>query len=553
MPDLKHRLQNHDLGFLDIVADFWGLELSAPDVRAALPRLVKGMLNPDILLEVVEALPDPARRALETLQASEGWLPWPRFSRAYGPLREVGPGKRDREQPHLNPVSAAEVLWYRALIGRDFLRRAGELQECAYIPDELRKLLPPPQSIEPGPPGRAASPEETAFEIPATDRILDHCCTLLAALRLGDPERSPAAAAWQPPLPVVHALLRAVKLISTEEQPVPEDARPFLEMSRGEALAWLAQGWRESDLFNELRLVPSLSCEGAWRNDPQATRENVLDLLKDLPEGEWWQLESFIKAVREQQPDFQRPVGDYDSWLIQNARTGESLIGEGHWDEVDGALLRYLITGPMHWLGLMDLAAPEPKANPTAFRFSAWAQDLLQGKPAQGLAEEDQPFVGHSDGKLTVSRLTPRLARYQVSRFGTWLAETNAAYIYRLTPESLRAAAAQGLKASHLETLFSKFGEEPPPSLLTALENWEQKGQQAEIAPGIVLQVSDPKVLQALRDTPAGRFLDTPLGPTAILVHKGAVEKVRAALARLGTLSEVDFSETDEPTDESEA
>ncbi|MCB2213951.1 helicase-associated domain-containing protein [bacterium] len=552
MPDLKHRLQNQDLGFLEIVADFWGLALNAPDARAALPKLVKGMLNPDILLEVVEALPDPARRALETLQANEGWLPWPRFSRAFGPLREVGPGKRDREQPHLNPVSAAEVLWYRGLIGRDFLRRAGELQECAYIPDGIRDLLPPPQSIEPGPPGQAASSDETIYKIPATDRILDHCCTLLAALRLGDPGRSPAADTWQPPLPVVHALLGAVRLISSEEQPVPEDARPFLEMPRSEALAWLVQGWRASDLFNELRLTPSLTCEGAWRNDPQTTRETVLDLLRDLPAGQWWQLDSFIEAIRERQPDFQRPAGDYDSWLIQNAQTGDSLIGEEHWDDVDGALLRYLITGPMHWLGLMDLAAPEADAAPAAFRFSEWADALLQGGVPPGLAAEDQPFVGHSDGQLTVPRLTPRLARYQVSRFGEWLDETESTYTYRLTPESLGAAAAQGLKVSHLETLFSKFGEEPPPSLITALENWEQKGQRAEIAPGIVLQVSDPKVLQALRDTPASRFLGTPLGPTAILVHKGAVEKVRKALARLGTLSEVDFTDPDETADEPE-
>ncbi len=552
MPDLQHRLQNQDLGFLKIVADFWGVDLNAPDARQALPQLVGDLLDPAIVQEVVEALPDEARRALDALQASAGWMPWSRFSRAFGPLREVGPGKRDRENPHLAPISATEVLWYRALIGRDFLRREGELQECAYIPDELRELLPPAPSSEPGPPGRPASPEETAFEIPATDRILDHGCTLLAALRLGDPDRSPASATWQPPLPIVHALLGAVKLISSGEQPVPEDARPFLEMPRGEALAWLVQGWRGSDLFNELRLMPTLICEGAWQNDPRATRETVLTLMGAVPEGQWWHLGSFIEAVQQRQPDFQRPAGDYDSWLIQDARTGESLIGEQHWAEVDGALLRYLIRGPLHWLGLTDLAGPSAEADDVAFRFSAWAPDLLSGRPVSGLAEEDQLFEAHSDGKLIVPRLTSRLARYQVSRFGEWLAETAETYTYRLTPASLSAAAEQGLKVSHLERLLSQFGETPPPSLLAALQNWEQKNQQAHIAPGIVLQVSDPKVLQALRDTPASRFLGAPLGPTAILVNEGALEKVRAELARLGTLCDVELPESEESQDQAE-
>jgi hypothetical protein len=323
-------------------------------------------------------------------------------------------------------------------------------------------------------------------------------------------------------------------------------------MPRGEALAWLVQGWRESDLFNELRLTPSLTCEGAWHNDPRAARENVLALMSTIPQDQWWHLESFVEAVHQRQPDFQRPAGDYDSWLIQDARTGESLIGEQHWEEVDGTLLRYLITGPMHWLGLTDLAAPSAEADPAAFRFSARAEALLQGQPASGLEEENQRFTSHSDGRLVVPHLTPRLARYQVSRFGEWLMETNEAYTYRLTPASLSAAAEQGLKVSHLETLFAKFGETPPPSLLTALQNWEQKGQQAEIAPGIVLQVSDPKILQALRNTPAGRFLGAPLGPTAALVHEGAIEKVRAALARLGTLSEVDTRDIDRAQDEAE-
>lgn len=539
MPDLKHSLRTQDLGFLKIVAEFWGVDLHAPDTRAALLELVNYCMDTELILEIVESLPGGARNALDDLVENTGWMAWSRFVRTYGELREVGPGRRDREKPYLDPISAAEILWYRGLIGRDFLRREGSLQECAYIPDDLLEHLPAVASSGSEPPGRGASPGETAHIQTVTDRILDHTCTLLAALRLEDPQRSPAAARWQPPFPVVYALLAAMKLITSSEQPVVKDARPFLEMPRGEALTWLVQGWREAKLFNELRLMPSLVCEGAWQNDPKATREKVLALLSEIPEGAWWNLESFINAVFEREPDFQRPSGDFDSWLIQDAETGDSLRGIQHWREVDGALLRYCVTGPMHWLGLLDLASPAPGECVTAFRFSGWAENLLLGKPLADLPSEDKKVSASSDGSLQVPRLAPRLARYQISRFCLWEEETEVLYRYQLAPASLTAASKQGLRISHLEKLLNRYGDAPPPTLIQALHRWEKYGGEVRIHPGTILRVSTPQILGALRESPAGRFISDPLGPTSAIVYPGAEEKVAKALARLGYLSDL--------------
>ena len=542
MPNLMDRLQTHDLGFLEIVAELWGVDLEVPDTRSALMQLTRALLNPSLLIEIVDALSIDARRALDALVLNAGWMPWARFTQKFGPLREVGPGKRDREKPYLDPISPTETLWYRALIGRDFLRRDGKLLECAYIPDDMLEYLPAVKPDEPQPPGRAASPGETAYVQPATDRILDHTCTLLAALRLGDPRRSPGLTYWQPPFRVVHTLLAAMKLITSSEQPVPEDARPFLEMPRGEALTWLVRGWRDSVDFNELRLVPSILCEGAWHNNPVTTRQRILVWLSRVPSATWWHLASFVQAIYQLEPDFQRPAGDFDTWLVRDAHSGEPLNGLQHWERVDGALVRYLITGPLHWLGLVDLASPAEGKPAEAFRFSGWSEELLLGKPVKGLSEENQPLAVLSDGTINASTHTSRLARYQVSRFCLWMAETMDDYTYRVTPASLSAAAAQGLKIAHLELLLDKYGEDPPPSLVKALRQWDQKGGQARIHPAVVLRVETPRILQALRESPAGRFLGDPLGPTTVILNPGAEEKVSAALARLGYLADVEFT-----------
>ncbi len=550
MPDLSHSLRVQDIGFLKIIASFWGVDLKAPDAQTALPILVRKLIDPVLVVEVVGVLDEDVRQALDELILHSGRMPWSRFIQAFGKFREMGPGKRDREKPYLDPQSPTEALWYRGLIGRDFLRSGGNLQECAYIPDDFLSLMPLVVPKGPKLPGRAASPGEAAHILPANDRILDHACTLLAALRLEDPQRSPAVEGWQPPVEVVHGLLGAMKLVNSNDKPVPEAARTFLKMPRGKALAWLVGGWRESALFNELRLMPGIICEGAWRNDPVQAREKVLALLSEVPENAWWHIDSFIEAIFEREPDFQRPAGDYDTWLIREAETDQSLVGFAHWQAIDGALVRYLITGPMHWLGLIDLASPDEDSTPKAFRFSDWAARLMLGKPIEELPAEEQPIVVSSEGIIEASRLSSRLARYQISRFCLWVDEADNAYTYQLSPESLRKAASQGLKVTHLETLLKKFGESLPPSLIDALRHWEKNGGQVRIHPGVILRVESPKILQALRDSPAGRYMEDPLGPTSALIHPDTVEKVAAALARLGYLSDIEFDD-EEMTGES--
>jgi hypothetical protein len=544
MPTLAESLQGRDLGELRIIAELWGLELDAPNIRLAVQRLVPALLDPALVEEVVTALPEAAQAVLAEL-ARRGRQPWAGFLRRHGELREMGAGRRDRERPHLQPVSAVEVLWYRALLARAFFETPSGAEEFAYLPDDLLKLLPPPAGAPAAPLGRPAYPAELAHPLPAGDRLLDHACTLLAALRLGLPPQSEfgeqPAAAGLPPLTstVLLKLLDAAGLLDPAGLPAPEPARAFLEAPRGAALAQLAQAWLSSDTFNELRLLPGLSAEGDWQNDPRRARQAVLDFLTAVPSATWWSLPAFIAAVRQQSPDFQRPAGDYDSWFIRHLASGEFLRGFEHWDAIDGALLRYLVCGPLHWLGMIDLALPAPGSAPSAFRFTPWAVDLLHGQPPSGLpVEEPTGLLARSDARLFLPRRLQRLARYQVARFCEWEKETSDGYHYRLTPISLERARKQGLTVTHLLALLRKHAAGVPPSLARALERWEQHGAQARLEALVVLRVTVPEVLQALRASRAARYLGEPLSPTAVAIKPGAAQKVLAALAELGFLGE---------------
>jgi hypothetical protein len=333
-------------------------------------------------------------------------------------------------------------------------------------------------------------------------------------------------------------MLGTAGLLDESGVPVPEPARAFLEVGRGEGLAQLVRAWKQSTSFNELRLLPNLSAEGKWENDPLRARQVVLSFLSGIPAGTWWSLASFVAAIKQRNPDFQRPAGDYDSWFIREISSGEFLRGFAHWDEVDGALIRYILTGPLHWLGVLDLATPEAETEVTAFRFSGWSDTLLQGRPPQGMPLEEQPLLVRSDARLSARRLTPRRVRYQVARFCEWEKETPDGYQYRITPASLKRAQQQGLTVAQLLALLNRHVKTIPPSMVKALERWDQHGSEARLEKVVVLRVSSAEVLQALRKSRAARFLGDPLGPTVVVVKPGSIEKVLAALAELGYLGE---------------
>ena len=558
MPDLAQSLHRHDLGFLRIVAYLWGLELVPPGEgesaqRNALQQLTAAMLNRELLQEIIEALSIEAREGVEDLIQNGGRLPWSLFIRRFGAVREMGPARRDRENPHLNPASPAEILWYRALVARAFLDAPSGPQEFAYIPDDLLVLLPVKTSGRILPLGRPATPKERAVITLANDRILDHACTLLAALRLGLSFESKEfiTNGWMPIFPhsappaILSALLAAAGLIdSASGMPHLESTRHFLEIERGNALGLLVRSWLHSSAFNELRLIPGLRPEGDWQNDPLRARDATLEFLIKTPRNTWWSLQALVDDIKEMHPDFQRPAGDYDSWHIADA-AGEYLRGFDNWERIDGALIRFIITGPLHWLGIVDLASPEINQPVSAFRFSAWSAELLKGAPAEGLPVEDESLLVSSDARLRLPRLVPRAVRYQVARFTRWERAEEETYSYRITHTSLRRAGEQGIQVLHILALLRRHALTVPPNLVKALERWEKFGSEAHMERALILRLRNPEMLQSLRSSRAARFLGDPLSATVIVVKPGAWEKVVAVLAELGYIVEGEMVDDD--------
>jgi len=525
MPDLLSTLRKHDLGHLHIVAGFWGLELESRAAAAAAEELAAAMLDAELTRETLDVLPAAARPALDALLRAGGKMEWAAFSRQFGEIRAMGEARRDRERPYLKPAAPAEILFYRSLLEKDFFEAEKGLQEFAYLPEDLMQVIQESSDVEPAAPaaqplGRQAAPLEKSRESLAADNLLDDATTYLAALRVGED-----VSHFSPRFP---ALLGAAGLLK-ENALQPEAVKNFLEAPRPQALSMLQNAWLASASFNELRLIPSIVCEGEWKNQPQVTREFLLAIMEDLPPQKWWSLPAFLRDLKSKFPDFQRPAGDYDSWFIKRAADGQYLRGFAYWDEVDGALVKYFVE-VLHWLGKADVARAENGDELAAFRLAA---------PLAELAPVSRIKLA-SNGKLLIPRAFSRAARYQLARFCAWGEEKNGEYIYFINAQSLRRANAQGLKAEQALALLLKYADGgAPPPLAKALKNWDAGGASARVESVSIARTDSPQVLDALRKSKAGKFLGESLSPTAALVKRGAESKIAEALLELGVMAEI--------------
>jgi hypothetical protein len=190
-----------------------------------------------------------------------------------------------------------------------------------------------------------------------------------------------------------------------------------------------------------------------------------------------------------------------------------------------------MITGPLFWLGIVELATPTDSDVVNAFRKTG--NDLrVQVAKTGGLHVSSQ-------GRIVIPRSMSRLSRYQIARFCEWDLEKENEYQYRVSTNSLKKAAGHGLKVNQLLSLLVKnAASEIPPSFIKALNRWESKGTEARLEVQTILKVSRPEVLEELRNSKAGRFLGETLGPVTVTIKAGAQPKVLAALAEMGLLGE---------------
>ncbi len=551
MRTLESALSEHELIVLRVIGEWHGLDLTGKDKPRAVGELVERLLQLD-LLDEMEYLEPEESMALADLVRQGGRAPVGIFARDHGEVRQMGPGRMEREEPWLDPVGPTESLWYRGFLYRGFDQTDEGMLEFYYLPQELFSRLAPSAPARVAETAGATYPVLQPVDAPNTSvappiDAVDDLTTLLAlAQRTGlQPDR----------LPDLDNLLvnpdrdrRSLLLTLATEMALLRRAddllRPtraaieWLQRSREAQLRSLADGWSRS-IWNDLRHTPDLIAEGdSWQNDPLPARTALMDVLPADPR--WYRIADVAAVVRQQDPDFQRPDGNYETWYIRDMDTQVYLTGFENWDRVEGRLLRFLIRGPLHWLGMTELSSGgEDEA---LYRLTARALAWLDDEPAAA-DEVRVPLVVQPDGILLVPYNAGRYERFQAARIADpEPLSPGKPYRYRITPSSLAEAQGQGISPERMVQFLESAGGRPvPASVRRGITRWSERGVEGRLQSVVVLRVGNADILETLRANPKTRdFLGEALGDLAVVIREGDWEAFQQTVAQLGLLLDVE-------------
>lgn len=556
MRSLLASLNEHPMALLRGIAELRGVTLASNARAEAAGQLASALAEPAATASALAACSPAAQAAWARLAGSEGRMKASVFARTYGEIRPVGPGKLEREAGWRQPDNAAEELWYRGLIFRAFADFGDGPLEYLYIPDDL----PAPAQLALAPaveaPRLRASASTPARGRKAFNALAVDACAVLAALREAPAQVDKAGE------------LRPVELARLKPGLLADDAtrldfllalargRGWLKLDRGRlvvdtqaATAWLRgthweqvtalfNTWREgADPWNELRHVPSLAAEGDWRNDPALARRAVLEALVGLDPAEWYAIGDLVAQIKATAPDFQRPDGDYTRWYLRDVGAGRYLSGFESWDDVEGRLIRFLVVGPLFWLGAVALDGTAGDA-PGLFRLTDFGAAWLHGATPAELPRPARTIVG-DDFVVVAPLTTPLLDRFRLLRFtepADGPREPGQPTRHRITRGRLARARANGVKPEAIaEFLRRSTGGRLPPRVASALARWGQHGGAVRVSKGAVLRVEDASILAALRaDSLIAPLLGDLLSAQAVLVSESNLSRLLAAIQEMG-------------------
>lgn len=509
MPTTLQMLKGHTPVLLEIIMEMRSARIDTDSPAERLFLLAEALTSPDSVENARDELADThtgVREALEALVGANGKIPETQFARDFGPLEIMGDDRLRESERWLDPQSVSEILYFNGLISRGFEGTGPDAYPIIYMPSDIVDQFP--RQAEAGRDGGLALGPAQA---PAHNQILDiqdHMLNDLGSvmgclhhqpLRLVDRELHPEddarltrrllAPPDTPDLEVrKRLLLHIVKRLHLFKRGTGSSDTPMLVLNRSRTRHFLAldrhqqrtvmwQAWQQSPKWNDLCETPVLECRNTarWQNDPRGTRDAFLRLCRSLRLGYWYRMEEVVAAIHAQAPDFQRPSGDYDSWYLWHRDRATFVRGFAQWALADGELVRFLLGGPMYWLGALRQAEAPGAATSTVLNLTR-AGAIWLGADAVPSEPGPRPHVTvNPDFTLQVPLDLSLGQRFRIERFAWWQ-QSSTFYRYQITQRSLEQAFREGIGSERILEFLRRISSSALPRRVeNAIRKFGQK------------------------------------------------------------------------------
>lgn len=314
---------------------------------------------------------------------------------------------------------------------------------------------------------------------------------------------------------------------------------PLLERSRRCYHAWLdTTFWNELAYTANIILRPGPAPLDSAHEEVVSSRKQVMERLLIEHMGEWHEFSTFITRTRLYFPYLLFPrqggtrVERYSAgsnpynWDFR-LRRGWLTPREG-WYTVEGGFIRALISGPLHWLGLVNMDAEHPDA----FRL---VPDLAL------ITSETTPDIQEPGwGRLIVQPNFEVIALAPVSEALLLFLDSFAERMrlehiaqYRLTRASVTNAIQSGIQAETIQHILERAAGGPmPQNVQYSLLEWERQARRIELWRGVTLLEVDDAVLldQLLADAETRNLFGRRLAPMLVEVLSDKLSVVQEIL-----------------------
>lgn len=307
-----------------------------------------------------------------------------------------------------------------------------------------------------------------------------------------------------------------------------------------------------------------LSLKRAWNNpyfkpmqlnaDLARFRLLVLRVLACLPDGKWVMLDDLLGLMGHTWLHFdQSPWQTYwytpqkPGWFLAKGESQQPLNPKDTqaWALAQGSFIRYLITGPLYWLGLADLSFNEGLL--TAVRLHGLADlywDRIEVPPApdhavtQAATAPPAEAVATDEYRITVNptaisaqahSLLDKIARLEVME--------PERFVYRLEAQAAHASFEAGLALSEVIEGWEQHLAIPMPETIhSKLSEWWQAYGQVRIYEDVtIIEFGDDYALAEMKAvTSLENYLIAEISPRLVLIPQDAVPFLTAELEKAG-------------------
>jgi hypothetical protein len=192
-----------------------------------------------------------------------------------------------------------------------------------------------------------------------------------------------------------------------------------------------------------------------------------------------------------------------------------------------------LVGGPLHWLGLADLAGPA--GHPTAFRLRPEVRLPRTGAPRAGVGLA-RIEIGPGLAVRVPAGCDDAAIHELLTAAGTLLEASPRGFLYALTVEGVRAAFEAGQTAESLLAKLQARSDRVPEEFRATLQRWWQAYGRLRLYEGLtILELADDYVLpELLAATGLRQHLVYQFSPRLVAIDPGAADTIVAELRRRG-------------------